>query len=173
MATLTNAQILNGSQLILFINGNPIAFGTTDSISITPNTTEIATKSHGLYPSLYVNSIGWEVTTENLASMDGIKALNAILDGAKDQTPVTLKFGQPANWQENGIVNNEQPDWTTPGATAIIAEGKAMLTSYTINAPAQENGTISATFTGVGELKLLYDAQPNSGNQGAQGTQGN
>ena len=155
MTTLTNAQILNGSQLILFIDEKPIAFGTTDSISITPNTTEIATKSHGLYPTLFVNSIGWEVTTENLASLDGIKTLNAILDGAKEQTAVHLKFGQPQNWDENGIVNNSHADWTAENATNIIAEGDAMLTSYTINAPAQENGTVSATFTGVGELKLL------------------
>lgn len=156
MATLTNADILNGSKLILFIDDKPIAFGTTDSISITPNTTEIATKSHGLYPTLFVNSIGWEVTTENLASLDGIKTLNKILNGAKEQTAVHLKFGQPTNWTENGIVGNTDPDpteWTAP--TEIIAEGDAMLTSYTINAPAQENGTISATFTGVGELTLL------------------
>lgn len=169
MTTLTNAQILNGSQLILFIDGNPIAFGTTDSISITPNTTEIATKSHGLYPTLFVNSIGWEVTTENLASLAGIKTLNAILEKAKAQTPVTLKFGQPANWDANGIVNNDHADWTEP--SNIIAQGNAILTSYTINAPAQENGTVSATFTGVGELTLLVDA--NSGNQGTQGVQGN
>lgn len=156
MATLTNADILNGSKLILFIDGDAIAFGTTDSISITPNTTEIATKSHGLYPTLFVNSIGWEVTTENLASLDGIKTLNAILNGAKNQTAVHLKFGQPTNWVDKGIVGNTSPDpteWSEP--TDIIAEGDAMLTSYTINAPAQENGTISATFTGVGELTLL------------------
>ena len=171
MSTLTNAQILNGSQLILFIDNKPIAFGTTDSISITPNTTEIATKSHGLYPTLFVNSIGWEVTTENLASRAGINTLNTILHNTKNQTPVTLKFGQPANWNENGIVDNSNPDWTEP--SEIIAEGKAILTQYTLNAPAQENGTISATFTGVGELKLLEDTQPNSGNQGVQGTQGN
>lgn len=161
MAQITNADILNGSKLIMFIDSKPIAFGTTDSISITPNTTEIATKSHGLYPTLFVNSIGWEVTTENLASLDGIKTLNKILNGAKEQTAVHLKFAQPANWDANGIVNNQHADWALEvtgenAATAtVIAEGDAMLTSYTINAPAQENGTISATFTGVGELTLL------------------
>ena len=156
LQNLTNQNILKGSTVLVFINDEAIAFATSESLSITPNTTEISTKSHGLYPSLIVNSIGWTVSVENLASDDGMKALNALVESAKNNTPVHLKFGTPANWTDKGIVNNEDKDhqaWTAP--STILAEGDAILTSYSWNMPAGDNLTMSAEFTGVGELTLV------------------
>lgn len=153
---LQNSDILKGSTVLVFIDGNPIAFATSESLSITPNTTEVSTKSHGLYPSLIVNSIGWTVSVENLASDDGMKALNALVTSAKNNTPVHLKFGTPANWTDKGIVNPgpQGPQaWTAP--STILAEGDAILTSYSWNMPAGDNLTMSAEFTGVGELTLV------------------
>lgn len=153
---LQNSDILKGSTVLVFINDEAIAFATSESLSITPNTTEVSTKSHGLYPSLIVNSIGWTVSVENLASDDGMKALNALVNSAKNNTPVHLKFGTPANWTDKGIVNpgTQGPQgWTAP--STILAEGDAILTSYSWNAPAGDNLTMSAEFTGVGELTLV------------------
>lgn len=153
---LQNSDILKGSTVLVFIDGNPIAFATSESLSITPNTTEVSTKSHGLYPSLIVNSIGWTVSVENLASDDGMKALNALVTSAKNNTPVHLKFGTPANWTDKGIVNpgpQGPQSWTAP--STVLAEGDAILTSYSWNMPAGDNLTMSAEFTGVGELTLI------------------
>lgn len=155
---LQNSDILKGSNVLVFIDEEAIAFATSESLSITPNTTEVSTKSHGLYPSLIVNSIGWTVSVENLASDDGMKALNALVNSAKNNTPVHLKFGTPANWPKNGggIVNPgpQGPEaWTVP--SKILAEGDAILTSYSWNMPAGDNLTMSAEFTGVGELTLV------------------
>lgn len=155
MQNLTNQNILKGSTVMVFIDGNPIAFATSESLSITPNTTEVSTKSHGLYPSLIVNSIGWTVSVENLASDDGMKALNALVTSAKDSESVHLKFAKPSNFDDKGIVNNEHADWTVGTGAVIYAEGDAILTSYSWNAPAGENLTMSAEFTGVGELTLV------------------
>jgi hypothetical protein len=160
---LQNSNILKGSTVLVFIDEKPIAFATSESLSITSNTTEVSTKSHGLYPSLIVNSIGWTVSVENLASDDGMKALNALVESAKKNNPVHLKFGEPANWTEKGIVNNEDKDhqaWTAPEKTAVLAEGDAILTSYSWNMPAGDNLTMSAEFTGVGELTLVQPAKP-------------
>ena len=156
---LQNSDILKGSTVLVFINNEAIAFATSESLSITPNTTEVSTKSHGLYPSLVVNSIAWSVSVENLASDDGIKALNALVESAKNNTPVHLKFGTPANWTDKGIVNPGPQGvqaWTTP--TTILAEGDAIMTSYSWNMPAGDNLTMSAEFTGVGELSLVQPA---------------
>lgn len=156
---LQNSDILKGSTVLVFINDEAIAFATSESLSITPNTTEVSTKSHGLYPSLIVNSIGWTVSVENLASDNGMKALNALVNSAKNNTPVHLKFGTPANWTDKGIVNPgpQGPQaWTAP--STILAEGDAILTSYSWNAPAGDNLTMSAEFTGVGELTLVQPA---------------
>lgn len=158
MQNLTNQKILKGSTVMVFIDENPIAFATSESLSITPNTTEVSTKSHGLYPSLIVNSIGWTVSVENLASDDGIKALNALVTSANNNEPVHLKFAKPNNFDKKGIVNNDNDNWTVGQGAVIYAEGDAILTSYSWNAPAGDNLTMSAEFTGVGELTLIQPA---------------
>lgn len=151
MATRNNSDILRGSLLMLFIDGYPIAFATSHSISFTTNTSEVSTKDHGLYPSVIVNSQSWEVSAENLASADSINQLFTVLNKTKAQEAVTLKFAKPSTYKDAGIVGNTNANWE-PGD--IIAQGQAYLTSLSINAPAGDNATISATFTGIGEFTL-------------------
>lgn len=148
MAQRTNADIVKGSTLMLFVNGAPIGFATSHSLSLTVNTTEVSTKDHGAYPAVVANTISWEVTAENLYSDTGNTTLIAI---CKAKNPVTIKFAKAYNWSDNGVIDNEHEDWT-PDAQHIIAEGQAIITSYSVNAPAGDNATISCTFTGVGEL---------------------
>lgn len=144
----TNSNIVNGSVLMLFVNDQPIAFATSHSLSLTVNTTEVSTKDHGAYPGLVAQTISWELQTENLYSDAGNTSILPVL---KAKLPITVKFAKAGNWSDGGILDNEHADWTADAAN-IIAQGKAICTSYTINAPANDNATISATFTGVGEL---------------------
>lgn len=147
----SNSDIVNGSILMLFVNDKPIAFATSHSLSMTANTTEISTKDHGAYPGLLAQTIGWELQTENLYSDAGNTALLPIF---KAKQPVTVKFAKAGNWNDAGIVDNENLEWTVGN---IIAQGKALCTSYSINAPSNDNATISATFTGVGELDITTE----------------
>lgn len=150
MQTLHNSDIVKGSVLMLFVGTTPepIAFATSHSLSLTVNTTEVSTKDHGAYPAVLANSITWQCSTENLYSDAAVANLMSI---AKAKQPVTIKFAKAGNWSDNGIVENEHANWT-PDATNTIAEGKAIITSLNINAPAGDNATLTAEFTGVGEL---------------------
>ena len=161
-----NSDILKGTVLMLFVEGAPIAFATSNSLNFTTNTTEVSTKDHGLFPSVIAQSISWEATAENLACAGNIDQLMGILNGAKNNTLVTLKFAKPTNWNDEGIVEvDNASNWENTNTncdsshtiaadnTNIIAEGKALLTSFSINAPAGDNTTLSATFTGVGAIK--------------------
>ena len=169
MATRNNTDIIKGSMLMVFVGGYPIAFATSHSVSFTTNTSEVSTKDHGLYPSVIVNSQSWEVSAENLASADSINQLFTILENTKRGETVDLKFAKPSNWNDQGIVENSNPLWT---AGDIIAEGKAYLTSLSLNAPAGDNATISATFTGVGAFTLDKAGQTISGSTGPVGPTG-
>lgn len=168
-----NSDIIKGSMLMVFADGNPIAFATSHSISFTTNTSEVSTKDHGLYPSVIVNSQSWEVSAENLASADSINHLFSILEKTKNGTPVTLKFAKPsgATWNEKGIVGSEggTGNWA-PGD--VLAQGDAYLTSMSLNAPAGDNATISATFTGIGAFTLDQAGQTISGSTGPVGPTG-
>ena len=152
-ALRTNQKILKGSKLMVFIADKPIAFATSHSLSITMNTTEISTKDHGDFPSVIGQNITWELTTENLYSDDGQTALwNAM----KTMQPVTVKFAQATNYEnetsQKGLpLEEDGQEWSAdPGK--IIASGKALITSLSVNAPSGDNATLSATFTGVGAL---------------------
>lgn len=147
---MTNQDIVKGSALMVFLGGSAIGFATSHALSLTANTTEVSTKDHGDYPAVVAQSIGWEVTAENLYSDTGettyMKAMLA-------KTPVDIKFAKVANYSatdEKGIIDNgEKTAWT---AGTVIAEGKALITSFSINAGGGENATMSVTFTGVGAL---------------------
>ena len=148
---MTNQDIVKGSALMVFLGGSAIGFATSHALSLTTNTTEVSTKDHGDYPSVVAQSIGWEVTAENLYSDTGettyMKAMLA-------KTPVDIKFAKVANYSntdENGIIDNDDKNAWTAGT--VIAEGKALITSFSINAAAGDNATMSVTFTGVGALK--------------------
>ena len=154
---MTNQDIVKGSALMVFLGGSAIGFATSHALSLTTNTTEVSTKDHGDYPSVVAQSIGWEVTAENLYSDTGettyMKAMLA-------KTPVDIKFAKVANYantDEKGIIDNtEKTAWT---AGTVIAEGKALITSFSINAAAGDNATMSVTFTGVGALNTPQDNQ--------------
>lgn len=147
---MVNTDIIKGSKLMVFISGSPIAFATSHSLSITMNTTEVSTKDHGDFPAVLGKNITWEITTENLYSDTGEAALwNAM----KTMQPVTVAFAPASNYDNTsaqpGIVGASSGSWTMDTA---IASGKALITSLSVNAPAGDNATLSATFTGVGEL---------------------
>ena len=150
-ALRTNTDIIKGSKLMVFLNDAPIAFATSHSLSITVNTSEVSTKDHGDFPSVIGNNITWEITTENLYSDDAESALWAAM---KIMQPVTVKFAPASNYNnatsQKGIVGVESAaEWA---AGTAIASGKALITSLSVNAPSGDNATLSATFTGVGEL---------------------
>ena len=163
---MASTGILKGSMLMVFVGGSAIAFATSHSLSVTTNTTEVSTKDHGAYPSVVANTISWEVTTENLCS-DSAANASALLALMKAKEPVTVKFALVSNWDDNGLssVSGAQgvQAWT---AGTALAEGQAIITSLQVNAPAGDNATMSATFTGTGTLD-----QSVSGTQGVQGAQ--
>lgn len=146
-----NSDIVKGSKLMVFYNNLPIGFATSHSLSVTTNTTEVSTKDHGDYPAVIAQSISWEITAENLYSNAGELIYMQIV---KSKAPVDIVFA-PANNYDNsnepGVIGNDNKEWAF-SSNDVIASGKALITSFSINAPSGDNATMSVTFTGVGEL---------------------
>lgn len=156
-----NSDILKGSKLMVFVDDNgtkkAIGFATSHSLSLTTNTTEVSTKDHGDYPAVIAQSISWEVTAENLYSDTGEATYMGLM---LSKTPVDIEFAPASNYSnadEKGIIDASPAKAWTAGTP--IASGKALITSFSINAPAGDNATMSVTFTGVGAL-----TQPSSNN---------
>ena len=154
----TNTQIIKGSKLMLFIKDQndqykPVGFATSHSIQFTTNTTEILTKDHGDFPSQVVQSIGWTVSAENFYSDLGEATYLQIL---KSKQPVLIQFAEASNYSndttEKGVIDSNE-EWTVDSGH-IIASGKAIITDFSVNAPAGDNATMSVTFTGIGEFDI-------------------
>ena len=147
---MTNADIVKVSKLMVFLADKVIGFGTSDSLNLTTNTTEVSTKSHGTFPSVVPQNVTWEVSSENLYSDEGEAAY---MDLMLKMTPVHIKFAKASNYNndyEPGIVGTtESKTWTVGD---VITEGDAIITSFSINAPSGDNATMSVTFTGIGAL---------------------
>ena len=149
------SDILNGSQLIVSVGGDVVAFATSCSLSFTTNTTEIATKEFGKYPGKVIQSVEWEIQAENLACDDNIEALMQLLETqAGNGQPVQIKFGQmeSTDWANGkGTAGAQGAIGTiTAPTTKVYLEGNAIISGLSMNAAVGDNSSISATFTGVG-----------------------
>lgn len=154
MAARKNSNILKGSKLMIFLDSSPIGFATSHSLSMTTNTSEVSTKDHGDFPTVIAQNISWEITAENLYSTAGEATY---MTAMKTMTPVHLVFAEASNYgaDEQGVVSPETgtanaKEWTVG---TKIAEGDALITSFSINAPSGDNATMSVTFTGQGALQ--------------------
>ena len=150
-----NSQIVKGSSLMVFMNGNAIAFATSHSFNKTLNTNEVSTKDHGDFAANIPGNITWEATTENLYSTcaDGWDAINTAFNNKQE---VQLAFGPATGYDasvttsEEGIVDVDSATNWTPGTGCEY--GKALITSLQVTAAAGDNATFTATFTGTGKL---------------------
>ena len=146
-------NITKGDQLMLFVGGKSIAFATAHTLTLTTNTTDIASKDHGIYGAKDVSTITWEITTENLfAESDYATLVDSMLAGQA----VDVVFANAASWVKTGI-DNSSKTWT-PDSAGTQLSGKALITSLTANANTGENATFSATFTGVGAISKAGNA---------------
>ena len=164
--SLENKDILKGSALQLFINDGGsndvcIGFATSHALSITTNVSELSTKDHGDYPAVLPTTVTWEVTAENVYATT---SMTKLLGYVKNRTKVTVKFAEVGNYSQDGgsysyyatepgIIENESK--TSWSIGKIIGQGKAYITSYSINAASGDNASISCTFTGCGPLDIL------------------
>ena len=164
--SLENKDILKGSALQLFINDGGsqdvcIGFATSHAINISTNVSELSTKDHGDYPAVLPTTVTWEVTAENVYATT---SMTKLLGYVKNRTKVTVKFAEVGNYSQDGgsysyeavepgIIDNDTKKYWSIGK--VIGQGKAYITSYSINAASGDNASISCTFTGCGPLDIL------------------
>ena len=165
---LQNTDMIPGSSLMVFVkegaNYKAIAFANSHQFSTSLNTSDVQTKDHGSYPGKVVNGITWQVTTENIyctntsGGTNGPQSSFSLMSLYSTHAPVHIVFTDASNFNtapggEQGIVGGASGhQYWTADTTTIIAEGDALITDLQINASAGENATISATFTGTGNL---------------------
>lgn len=144
-------QIINGSDLMLFIDGKSIAFATSHKLSINVETVETTSKdSGGKWVTKAARKISWNCSTENLYSNDGKGVLfDDLFTKLTARTPIQAIFCLEKDY---GTKKDEVPeDGWLPSTTGTYS-GKVIITALEANAPNGDNATYTASFEGVGAL---------------------
>lgn len=146
-ANFSGNGITLGDKLMLFdAQGKSIAFATSHTLTKTLATTEINCKDAGIYGSQAAGKLSWEITSENLYSNGGYKAMRDAMNG---RTPIMVYFGEASQSYDGGI---DSPDENWTKGSGNITYGNALVTSLTLNAASGDNATMSITLTGCGAL---------------------
>lgn len=143
-------NIIEGSDLMLFLGGKSIAFATSHKLSISAETTETSSKDNGgSWKSSKVKKLSWTASSDNLYSEDGYEAL---------VTQMVAKTEIQAVFAPKSETADEVPTtgWTPTAATGYT--GKVIITSIEANAPDGDNATFSVSFEGVGALTKVTAA---------------
>lgn len=87
-------QVINGGDLMLFIDGKSIAFATSHKLSINVETVETTSKdSGGKWVAKAARKISWNCSTENLYSNDGEgMTFDQLFDKLTARTPIKAVF---------------------------------------------------------------------------------
>lgn len=141
------ANITQGGDLMLFMGGKSIACATNHTLSISAETSDTSHKDiKAAWKASAVKTLSWEVSTENLFTLDGAgKQYDDLYTAMIAKTPITVVIGKAKT-------TGEAPTTGFEPATTGFYTGSAIITSLTLNAPNGDNATYSATFTGVGPL---------------------
>lgn len=141
------AKVIDGSDLMLFVDGKSIAFATSHKLTINRETVETSSKDNGgNWTSKTAKKISWNMNTENLFSNDG--------SGVKfDDLFTKMVAGDEieAVFGLTTTADNVPATGWVPVATGTY-KGNVLITSLEANAPNGDNATFSATFEGVGAL---------------------
>ena len=159
-------DIIKGNDLMLFIKDtkgavHSLAFVTNHQFSITANTADINTKDHGFWGAKEITGITWNITTDNLYTVD---TFNELYDRMISRQTVECYFCLKTPTERQGTpatVNLPGDAQTTWHPTQQTGEdgyyGRVYITSLSATAASGDNATFSATFDGVGSLyKGLY-----------------
>ena len=153
-----NDQIINGGDLMLFIDGKLIAFATNLTLSISAETAETSSKdTGGMWVAKAIRKISWTMSTENLYAETGEGAtydyLFQAMVGKKIIEAVFAIESNSADLSNGKLGEVPEGGWTVP--TQKYYKGKALITSLTRNDPNGDNSSMSISLQGVGKLERI------------------
>lgn len=143
-------QIIEGGKLMLFLNGKSIAMATNHSLSISAETSEISNKDLGAgdWAASAIKKFSWEVSTENMYTVQSYKKLYELMLAKQ---PVTAVFC-PKSYELVEDPSTYFESWTWEPGDNWRMVGQVLITSLDVQAPNDDNATFSCTMTGTGEL---------------------
>lgn len=149
----------NGKDFMIRVGGKTIALATSCSLNVTSQFDETKTKDDPIGPGGEFKHAEWNVSTENLVGCDtNIQTqmvAAALLEAQLAGTLLDVEFRIMQD-TEGGV---PEGDWQPQGILASMivpnVKGKAMVESFTNNAPNEGKATLSVSFKGMSRLEFI------------------
>lgn len=153
--------IIQGGDLMLFINNKSIGYATSHSLSISADTKETSTKdSGGKWQTSEVGIISWTASSENLYANEAEgMTYSDLFDAMVARTPIDAVFtleGNSTNLETGKSDTVPTGGWTPKAKTGY--QGKVIITSIELNAPNGEDASFTVQFQGTGALEAVPTA---------------
>lgn len=138
-----------GTDLMIFIEGQPVAYSTSAKLSIAANTEDVSSKDSGMWEESIITKFSWTVSTDALFSIDGASSGNLDISDLwnyyinRNQVEVVL-----------AIKSGTSPDWH-PKANTKGFSGQGRIVKMDVNADAKGIATYSIEVKGDGELAMV------------------
>lgn len=153
MPNYSDNTIMQGSDLMLFVNDHAIAFATNHTVNITSSgsgSSDVSNKDTGAggWASTAVTQLEYTISTENLYS---ISAYDSLFDIMTAKQPIAVKFGLKLASQATAEGNAPERGWTVD-TTVTYYTGTVVMTSLNLTATNGESAQFTAEFASVGAL---------------------
>ena len=153
--------ITKGKKLMIWVKDSSgdytsIGFCTNHTLSTSASTINVSHKdladagSSGKWDDADLDTLSWTITSENFyAETAEGKTFKDLFAYYSAGTVLDIKFGTAAT-STTGVPSG---GWVAP-ASGTVLSGKAIITSLDLNAPVDDNASVSITFTGKGALTV-------------------
>ena len=124
--------------------GSTILYATSCDVSINATTEKLSDKDAPKSGLTELTGIEWTMSTSNILA-DDMSNLTSLLEAMQGDKEVLIGYHIVANPNADGLT-------ATPWKPGAGVYGTAKVTSVSSNAPSDGQATLSATFTGSGNL---------------------
>ena len=133
------ADVINGSDLYVFIDGDIVAHATSHTLSMKMNTRDTSNKDTGKFNTKAVGRMDISATADALVVYTNVEAL---LTAYLARSVVALTFAQ----RTGAVLTDGVYVGGTADTTTFYAEGNFIITGFDMNAGDQENASYSVSF---------------------------
>lgn len=153
--------ITKGKKLMIWVKDSSgdytsIGYCTNHTLSTSASTINVSHKdladagASGKWDDQDLDTLSWTITSENFyAETAEGKTFKELFAYYSAGTVLDIKFGTAVT-STTGVPTG---GWVAP-ASGTVLSGKAIITSLDLNAPVDDNASVSITFTGKGALTV-------------------
>lgn len=149
--TFNSNKNVKKEQLILFLNGNPVAYAKQATLTINNNITDTSNKFDGTWDSGIITGHGYTITTEALITeQTGAQSYKALMDAAQSESSIPFVFGTLSK-----TVDEVTGDVTGVAIDTKCPSWKGYINISSLELQSENKNLASSTLNATGTGKLV------------------